>query len=328
MISYIRGYYIITVEGIGIERFLNHLIKSNIRVYNVKRVSNSKVELNIEKRDMRDFKRAYRGSNFDVKVKQKTGIPFILKRIYKLKGMWICALVSLTLLMLTSQFITDIYIQVPEGIKKEAIRKELYNAGLKPGVYKKNIDRKAIRDHIMLKFDEAAYVSINVKGTNIFATVTKKSETLKSTEQSNYCNIIAEKNGIIERVMPRSGNQIANVGKIVQKGEVLVSGANTKSVPEVWASTFYEVSKSANYEDTIKRKTGEKKRVYTMSFYGNKHTLRRNIKYKDYTIDNKEYKLSLGNYTFPLRINISTFNEVKDVKRKKDKEKLKRELSE
>lgn len=328
MISYIRGYYIITVEGIGIERFLNHLIKNNIRVYNVKRVSNSKIELNIEKRDMRDFKRAYRGSNFDIKVKQKTGIPFILKRIYKLKGMWICALVSLVLLMLTSQFITDIYIQVPEGIKKEAIRKELYNAGLKPGVYKKNIDRKAIRDHIMLKFDEAAYVSINVKGTNIFATVTKKAETLKSTEQSNYCNIIAEKNGIIERVMPRSGNQIANVGKIVQKGEVLVSGANTKSVPEVWASTFYEVSKSANYEDIIKRKTGEKKRVYTMSFYGNKHTLRRNIKYKDYTIDNKEYKLSLGNYTFPLRINISTFNEVKDVKIKKDKEKLKRELSE
>jgi similar to stage IV sporulation protein len=230
--------------------------------------------------------------------------------------------------MLTSQFITDIYIQVPEGIKKEEIRKELYNAGLKPGVYKKNIDRKEIRDHIMLKFDEAAYVSINVKGTNIFATVTKKAETLKSTEQSNYCNIIAEKNGIIERVMPRSGNQIVNVGKIVQKGEVLVSGANTKSVPEVWASTFYEVSKSANYEDTIKRKTGEKKRVYTMSFYGNKYTLRRNIKYKDYTIDNKEYKLSLGNYTFPLRINISTFNEVKDVKIKKDKAKLKRELSE
>ncbi len=328
MISCIRGYYIITVEGIGIERFLNHLIKNNIRVYNVKRVSNSKIELNIEKRDMRDFKRAYRGSNFEVKVKQKTGIPFILKRIYKLKGMWICALVSLTLLMLTSQFITDIYIQVPEGIKKEAIRKELYNAGLKPGVYKKNIDRKEIRDHIMLKFDEAAYVSINVKGTNIFATVTKKAETLKSTEQSNYCNIIAEKNGIIERVMPRSGNQIVNVGKIVQKGEVLVSGANTKSVPEVWASTFYEVSKSANYEDTIKRKTGEKKRVYTMSFYGNKYTLRRNIKYKDYTIDNKEYKLSLGNYTFPLRINVSTFNEVKDVKIKKDKEKLKRELSE
>ena len=88
---------------------------------------------------------------------------------------------------------------------KKRVRKELYNAGLKPGVYKKNIDRKAIRDQVMLEFDEVAYVSINVKGTNIFVTVTKKAESLKSNEDSNYCNVIAEKNGIIEKVIPRSG---------------------------------------------------------------------------------------------------------------------------
>lgn len=328
MISYIRGYYIISVEGIGIERFLNHIIRNNIRVYNVNRISNTKIELYIEREDMKSFKQAYRGSNFEVKVKQKTGIPFILKRIYKLKGMWICAVVSLILLMMTSQFVTDIYIQVPEGIKKEEIKKELYNAGLKPGVYKKNIDRKEIRDQLMLKFDEMAYLSINVKGTNIFVTVTKKAETLKSTEESNYCNIIAEKNGIIESVIPRSGNQVINPGEIVQKGDVLISGANTKSVPEVWATTFYEVSKSASYEDVIKEQTGNNKKVYTINFYDKKYTIRRNIKYKDYVIDNKEYKLSIGNYTFPVRIKASTFSETKNVEIKKDKEKLKKELSE
>ncbi len=328
MISYIRGYYIISVEGIGIERFLNHLIRNNIRVYNVNRISNTKIEFYIEREDMKSFKQAYRGSNFEVKVKQKTGIPFILKRIYKLKGMWICAVVSLMLLMMTSQFVTDIYIQVPEGIKKEEVKKELYNAGLRPGVYKKNIDRKEIRDQLMLKFDKIAYLSINVRGTNIFVTVTKKAETLKSTEESNYCNIIAEKNGIIENVIPRSGNQVINPGEIVQKGDVLISGANTKSVPEVWATTFYEVSKSASYEDTIKKETGNKKKIYTINFYDEKYTIRRNIKYKDYAIDNKEYKLSIGNYTFPVRIKASTFSETKNVEIKKDKEKLKKELSE
>jgi similar to stage IV sporulation protein len=228
---------------------------------------------------------------------------------------------------MTSQFVTDIYIQVPEGIKKEEIKKELYNAGLKPGVYKKNIDRKEIRDQLMLKFDKIAYLSINVKGTNIFVTVTKKAETLKSTEQSNYCNIIAEKNGIIENVIPRSGNQVIHPGEIVQKGDVLISGANTKSVPEVWATTFYEVSKSASYEDAIKKKTDNKKKVYTINFYDKKYTIRKNIKYKDYTIDNKEYKLSIGNYTFPIRIKESTFSETKNIQIKKDKEKLKKELS-
>lgn len=328
MISYIRGYYVITVEGVEIEKFINLLIRSNVKVYNVKRISKTKIEFCVNREDLKDLKRAYRGNNFDIKVKQKTGVPFILKRIYKLKGMWICAIISLFLLMMTSQFVTDIYIKVPEGINKDDVRKELYNAGLKPGVYKKNIDRKEIRDHMMLEFDDIAYISINVKGTNIFVTVTKKAETLKSTKDSNYCNIIASKNGIIEKVIPRSGKSNVNPGDIVKKGDVLVSGANTKSLPEIWATTFYEVKKTDSYEDTIKEKTGNKKRVYTISFYDKKYTLRRNIKYKDYLIENKTHKLSIGDYTFPIKIEVSTFYEAKNKKISKDKEKLKKEISE
>lgn len=327
MISYIRGYYVITVEGIEIERFLNNLIRNNIHVFNVKRIDSNKIEFSIERQDMRELKNLYRGGDYNIKIKQKTGIPFLIKRIYKQKGMWICAFISLFLLIMTSQFVTDIYIQVPEGIKKEDIRKELYNAGLKSGVYKKNIDRKAIRDKVMLEFDEVAYVSINVKGTNIFVTVTKKAESLKSNDDSNYCNVIAQKNGIIEKVIPRSGKALVDPGKIVQKGDVLLNGANTKSVPEVWASTFYEVKKSASYEEIEKEKTGNSKKVYTINFYDKSYTIRRKIDYKNYTIDNKEYKLSIGNYTFPLNIKVSTFNETKDIKVKKDKEELKKELS-
>lgn len=328
MISYIRGYYVITVEGVSVERFLNHLMRNGIKVYNVKKISSTKIEFNLDREDIKAFKNIYRGSNFQVKIKQSTGLPFILKRIYKNKGMWICGVISLFLLIMTSQFVTDIYIQVPEGIKKEDIRKELYQVGLKPGVYKKSIDRKEIRDHIMLKFNDVAYLSINVKGTNIFVTVTKKAETLKSVEQSNYCNIIAKKDGIIEKVIARSGNSVVQKGDIVRKGDVLINGSNNKSIPEVWATTFYEASKSASYEEVVKEKTGNKKNVYTLSFYDNKYTVRRNIKYNDYVIENEEYKLSLGNYTFPLKLKVSTFYETKDKKIEKDKEQVKKELKE
>ena len=55
------------------------------------------------------------------------------------------------------------------------------------------------------------------------------------------------------------------------------------------------------------RKTGKSKNVYTISFYDKKFNIRRNIKYKDYTIENKTLKLTIGNYTFPLKIDVSTF---------------------
>ena len=53
----------------------------------------------------------------------------------------------------------------------------------------------------------------------------------------------------------------------------------------------------------------------------------RNIKYKNYEIENKTHELKLGDYTFPIKITVSTFYEVKKVENKVDVQKLKEELS-
>lgn len=327
MISFIRGYYTITVEGLDTESFLNYLIRNKIYVYNVNRIEKTKIQFNIDRENFKRLKKIYRSNKFNIKVKKQTGIPFIAKRIYTYRGMVICAIISLIILMSTSQFVTDVYITAPEGIDKAALKKELYIQGVKPGVYKKSIDRKVIRDNIMGKFNQIAYVSINVKGTNIFVNITKKDESQNSQENSNYCNIIATKDGIIEKVVPRSGEALVEEGDIVKKGDVLVNGANTTALPEVWATTFYEAKKSSNYIDIKNQRTDNKKKVYTISFYDKKYKILRNIKYKDYEIENKTHELKIGDYKFPVKIIVSTFYEVKKVENKIDVEKIKEELS-
>ena len=352
MISFIRGYYTVIVEGLGTESFLNYLIRNKIYVYNVNRIEKTKIQFDIDRNNFKKLKKIYRNNKFDIKIKKQTGIPFIARRIYTYRGMVICAIISLIILMSTSQFVTDVYITAPEGIDKQALKKELYIQGVKPGVYKKSIDRKIVRENIMLKFNQIAYVSINVKGTNIFVTVTKKDESLKekketnycniiakknditkkdesqnADENSNYCNIIAEKDGIIEKVVPRSGEAIVDEGDIVKKGDVLINGANTSALPEVWATTFYEAKKTSNYIDVKNQRTSNKKNVYTISFYDKKFKILRNIKYKNYEIENKTHELKLGDYTFPIKITVSTFYEVKKVENKIDVQKLKEELS-
>ena len=327
MISFIRGYYTVTVEGLDTESFLNYLIRNKIYVYNVNRMEKSKIQFNIDRNNYKKLKKIHRSNKFKIKVKKQTGIPFIAKRIYTYRGMVICAIISLIILMSTSQFVTDVYITAPEGIDKTALKKELYIQGVKPGVYKKSIDRKIVRENIMGKFKQIAYVSINVKGTNIFVNITKKDESQNSDENSNYCNIIAQKDGIIEKIVPRSGEAIVQEGDIVKKGDVLINGANTSALPEVWATTFYEAKKTSNYIYIKNQRTGNKKNVYTISFYDKKYKILRNIKYRDYEIENNIKELRLGDYTFPIKITVSTFYEVKKVENKIDIEKLKKELS-
>ena len=327
MISFIRGYYTVTVEGLDTESFLNYLIRNKIYVYNVNRMEKSKIQFNIDRNNYKKLKKIHRSNKFKIKVKKQTGIPFIAKRIYTYRGMVICAIISLIILMSTSQFVTDVYITAPEGIDKTALKKELYIQGVKPGVYKKSIDRKIVRENIMGKFKQIAYVSINVKGTNIFVNITKKDESQNSDENSNYCNIIAQKDGIIEKIVPRSGEAIVQEGDIVKKGDVLINGANTTAQPEVWAMTFYEAKKTSNYIDIKNQRTGNKKNIYTISFYDKKYKILRNIKYRDYEIENNIKELRIGDYTFPVKITVSTFYEVKKVENKIDVEKLKKELS-
>ncbi|MDO5010123.1 MAG: sporulation protein YqfD [Intestinibacter bartlettii] len=326
MINYIKGYYVLIVEGIDTEKYLNFICKNKVSIYNVKRIDKTKVEFSVSRGDLKKIKNMYRGNKFEVKIKQKTGIPFLAKRIYKYKTMVFSAVVSLLLLLLTTQFVTDIYIDCPEGIDKKVLQDELEECGLKPGVFKKTIDRKIIRDHIMQEIDEVAYLSINVKGTNVFVTVTKKDDENTQTSNSNYCNIIASKNGIIEKVIARSGEAVVQVGDIVKKGDLLIQGANTSAMPQVWATTFYESVQKKPYIETINKKTGKSKNIYTITFYDKEYEIKRNIKYNDYVIENKTKEIKIGNYTFPVKIIVSTFYEVTKKEVEVDVDKLKDEL--
>ena len=47
VISFIRGYYTIVVEGLDTESFLNYLIRNKIYVYNVNRIEKTKIEFKI-----------------------------------------------------------------------------------------------------------------------------------------------------------------------------------------------------------------------------------------------------------------------------------------
>ena len=92
MISYIKGYYVITVEGVGTERFLNHLMRNNVNVYNVTRISNTKIQFCVDRSDMSDFKKAYRVGSFQSMVYQKGVLYHQFEDFYALFGNSISAL--------------------------------------------------------------------------------------------------------------------------------------------------------------------------------------------------------------------------------------------
>ncbi len=53
MINYIKGYYVLVVEGIDTEKYLNFICKNRVPIYNVKRIDKTKVEFSVSRSDLK-----------------------------------------------------------------------------------------------------------------------------------------------------------------------------------------------------------------------------------------------------------------------------------
>ncbi|KXZ39682.1 similar to stage IV sporulation protein [Alkalithermobacter thermoalcaliphilus JW-YL-7 = DSM 7308] len=321
MWQYVKGFVIVTIEGLNLERFISEIARSGLYIFNVRRITSTKIEFYIYKKDFAKLVSVYRRSNYNIKVKRSIGIPFLMKRIYKRKSLLLGGIISLFILMILTTFITNVYIDAPEGINKDIIRQEIYKLGLKPWTNKYIIDKKDIRDKMLLKFDEIAHITINIHGTNAYVEIIKKEEEIREKERLS-CNIIAKKNGIIEKVIARKGDALVKKGDIVKKGDVLIAGGDIVAKGEVFARTFYEVSQEDVYLEKLKIKTGNKKRIIKINIFDKTYSLKRNITYKDYIDEKKVYSI----YKIPVEIEIQTFYEVNIKERKKDISVLKQNL--
>lgn len=63
-----------------------------------------------------------------------------------------------------------------------------------------------------------------MKGTNIIVTIVEAEEKPKIINKDEYCNIVANKKGMVTKITANSGTAIVKVGDIVEKGDILIGG--------------------------------------------------------------------------------------------------------
>ena len=213
----------------------------------------------------------------------------------------------------------SIEIALPEGTKVKMRKSPIIYAGLNYDVTENSTSQAVNKEKNIA-------VSENIEN-DLKCDVNENLNTDKQKNEENYRTVKSPMVGTFYTKSSPTAEPFVKVGDRVKKGDVLINGANTSALPEVWATTFYEAKKTSNYIDVKNQRTSNKKNVYTISFYDKKFKILRNIKYKNYEIENKTHELKLGDYTFPIKITVSTFYEVKKVENKIDVQKLKEELS-
>ena len=224
MLNYFTGYVRIRVEGFFIERFINMCISKRILLMNIQREKSSIMYAKVGLADYKKLRQIAKKTKSKVKIQSRKGLPFILHKYRKRKIFLALFMVIIIGIIISSNYIWNIEVVGNVNISTREIIQSLEASGLTIGTSKNDIDRDTIINKIRLSRDDVAWIGITVKGTNAIVKVKEADKAPNILDENKYCNIIADKTGMITKINVQNGTATVKVGDIVEKGMTLVNG--------------------------------------------------------------------------------------------------------
>ena len=321
LLSYLIGYITITVEGYYIERFINICRNKKIPIWNLRREKNVRLTLNIGINDFKEITRIGKKTKCKVKIVRKRGLPFIFNKYKKRKIFVGFLFIFIALLIISSNFIWNIEIQIENDQQVENIYQDLIEAGLEVGKQKRKINTKEIINQIRLKRSDIAWIGIEMKGTNAIVKVVKAESKPKIIDDEDYCNIVSDKRGIITKISAQNGTLAVKVGDTVDVGTVLINGwmegkytgiRYVHAKGDIEAKVWYTKSKKIMYNTTERKKTGEQENKYKIKINNFEINLSKRVsKFQIYDTIDEEKKFKLfSDFYLPIMIIKTTNKEV------------------
>lgn len=275
LINKILGYVRINIEGFYIERFINICKSKRILLWGIKRENTSILHANISIKDFKEVKEISRKTKCRIHIERKRGIPFFFNKYKKRKIFMLGFLIIITIILGTSNFIWNIEIIGNEKIGDDELVQQLKDEGLEIGKFKSKINKKEIINSIRLKRNDISWIGIEIKGTNAVVKVVEADEKPKVINDNEYCNIVSDKEGIIEKISSTKGTSVVKEGDLIKKGDILIAGwmegkytgiRYVHASGEIQAKTWYSCTERVDLKTTTQKQTGNQETKYQIKF--------------------------------------------------------------
>lgn len=226
IIQYLTGYLTIRIEGYSPERFLNLCMSRGIYLWNLKPLSHA-YEMNISVKGFRRLKPIIKKTRTKVIIKERRGFPFFLHKYRKRKvffgGLFLC----IAAIYIFSLFVWNIHIEGNLARTDEEILEFLETKGVSHGMKRSSVNCDRIVKDIRKQYNDIIWVSAYMDGTRLMVKVKENQDTVKEKEEESIeppVDIVADKDGVITKIITRKGVPLVHEGDEVKKGDVLVSG--------------------------------------------------------------------------------------------------------
>lgn len=218
----IVGYAIIQLEAIGMERLLNLAVSRGIFFLSVERVSPTVCRVRMSYAAWCRFTKLK--GNFRHTILQRGGLWGLFHRIRMRPLPGVFLLVALIGVCILSGMCLSLRIEGLESVSEYELRQTLEEGGIRPPFRKKETDLENARRLLTKEYPQLMYAHFSYSGVVLHLRVAEgdlPALPAKDAPQS----LVAEKEGIVTRVVCLSGEAKVEPGSRVQAGDVLISGA-------------------------------------------------------------------------------------------------------
>ena len=222
ILRWLRGYVIFTAVGKFTARLINLATVSNIAIINPigeKGILTAQVTI----ADYKELCKIRKKAMVKLKVVKKVGLPFVLYKNRKRKGLLVGAVLFFVINNILSMFLWTIDINGANTVSKYEIQQCLKDNGVYIGALKKNIDVGKSERDFALQLGKVGWMSVNIMGSTATVEISESYDIPKIADKSP-CNLKAVKTGQIVKMDIRQGKNSVSLGDGVAKGQLLVSG--------------------------------------------------------------------------------------------------------
>ena len=225
-------------------------------------------------------------------------------------------------MFILSRFIWNIEIIGNKNISTDELLKFINENGITVGMSKDKLNIDEVANKLRLERDDLSWVGIEVKGTNVIIEVVEASKKPEILDKYKYCDIISDKEGIIESINVKNGTGLVKKGDIIKKGDILVSGImkgqytgdrKVHATADIIARTWVVEEKRAPLSQNIEEKTGNEENYYEISINNFKINFNKTLsKFENYDTIKSSNRLKLfNNFYLPIEITKVTNIEMK-----------------
>ncbi len=218
-----KGYVKFTVKDGFAETFFKECKKINISLFGVSSVKGG-ISAVVKRNSLSLLFDCAKKAGMEIHIDKRAGLPYIISR-YRLRvGIPIGFLLGFFMFLFLTSVVWSVEISGNEAVSEYDITEVLNENNVKVGSFTENIDCKAVESELREQIDGILVATVNIFGTKIFVDITEGVAAPEITDEKQYTNLIAAKDGEIVRFDVLKGDGELEVGMPVVKGDLLVSG--------------------------------------------------------------------------------------------------------